>query len=467
MHKFPKRLLATTSFSLAKRHSRLQFSTAMGNYFSSPAPAAFDGLGYKAPPGCPTPTQASYDKVHQLIRANHNNYQVKFNNRKFHNHLAHILCSAYFIGATPQELTAIYEEDIKDLVPWKEDSPDELTLDTYSKHFGDVKYERAFFDLFEEEVTDVAQFNWKKTANEVYSASEVPNSGVLFPGLAFGLLHPIIHLGYAFEMDCSPLAVEAMTVACMDYRKSAQKLMEKRDPPPVQFSDPLAVLSKLREDPSLDGVDFDLAMDPVNHSLDVVIKYADMLKLSDDPLKNAATLLHASVAYFGASHPDRTSYKPQYSFFFLHGLTGSQAVCEIINSKKFGDVFTDPGAAQTLCYFAWVNFIVLFMYHQRPHIDPARITDQKTPAYEELFPQAVHEALHSTDRFDEHYVKAIRALMFAQHFVRDHRPDLADSVPKDYYAKAAWLFGKYKPGQEFVYSNGKPELSLDFKGWKE
>ncbi|AOW04503.1 hypothetical protein B0I72DRAFT_136999 [Yarrowia lipolytica] len=436
----------------------------MGNLLSTTAKTAFDGLGYEAPPGCPKPTAQSLEKAHQLLRANHSNYQVKFNDRKFHNHLAHILGAAYYLGASPQQLTAIYEEDIKDLVEWKEDSPEELDMTTYVKHLGDVRYERGFFDLFQEEVTDVASYDWKAVANEVYSHTEgVPNSGALFPGLAFGLLHPLIHLSYAFELDAAPVAVEAMTLACMDFRKSARKLMEKRDPPAVQYSNPMEVLKLLQQDKSLDGVEFDLVMDPVNKQLDTVIKYADMLALPDDPLKLAATLVHDSVAYFGASHKDD---KPRYSFFFLHGLTGSQALCEIVASKHFPEVFKDPNAAQTLGYFVWVNFIVLYMYHLRPTIDPKRIIDADTPVLADAYPKAVELALGSEDRFDEHYVKAIRALMFADKFVHEHRPDLADSVPKDYYAKAAWLFAKNKPGKKFVYNNGDSDLELDWT-WAE
>ncbi|KAG5356014.1 hypothetical protein CJU89_5734 [Yarrowia sp. B02] len=434
----------------------------MGNLLSTSAKTAFDGLGYEAPAGCPKPTPEALTKAHQLLRANHSNYQVKFNDRKFHNHLAHILGAGYFLGASPQQLTAIYEEDIKELVEWKEDSPEELTMDTYPKHLGDVRYERGFFDLFQEEVTDVASYDWKAVANEVYSYTEgVPNSGALFPGLAFGLLHPLIHLSYAFELDAAPVAVEAMTIACMDFRKSARKLLEKRELPEVQYSDPFAVLNLLQKDKSLDNVEWDLVMDPVNKQLDTVIKYADMLELPEDPLKLAATLLHSSVAYFGAAHKDN---KPRYSFFFLHGLTGSQALCEIVASKHFSDVFKDPNAGQTLGYFVWVNFIVLYMYHLRPTIDPKRIIDAETPSDE--YPKAVELALTSEDRYDEHYVKAIRAIMFADRFVHDHRPDLAASVAEDYYAKAAWLFAKNKPGKKYVYNNGDSDLELDWT-WAE
>lgn len=437
----------------------------MGNFLSTASVAtAFDGLGYQAPPGCPRPTSQSLTKTHQLLRANHSNYQVKFNNRKFHNHLAHILGAGYFLGATPDHLTAVYEEDIKDLVEWQEDSPEELDMSTYLHHLGDVRYERGFFDLFQEEVTDVASFDWKAVANEVFSYTEgVPNSGALFPGLAFGLLHPLIHLSYAFELDAAPVAIEAMTIACMDFRESAKTLLEEREPPKVQYSDPMEVLDLLQKDSSLNDISFDLVMDPVNLQLDTVIKYADMLALPSDPIKLAATLLHCSVAYFAASHKDN---KPRYSFFFLHGLTGSQALCEIIASKHFTEIFKDPNAAQTLAYFVWVNFIVLYMYHLRPSIDPNRIIKAQTPALKDLYPEAVTLALTSQDRYDEHYVKAVRALMFADKFVNEHRPDLAESVPRDYYAKAAWLFAKNKPGKKFVYNNGDSDLELDWE-WAE
>lgn len=70
-----------------------------------------------------------------LLKANHINHSIIYNNLRFHNHTPHILSSAYILGAGSDELTHIYEAESKHLEPWH-DSPGEIAKHDWRDFLG-------------------------------------------------------------------------------------------------------------------------------------------------------------------------------------------------------------------------------------------------------------------------------------------------------------------------------------------
>jgi hypothetical protein len=70
-----------------------------------------------------------------LLKANHINHSIIYNQLRFHNHTPHILGSAYILGADHEELTHIYEEESKNLEPWR-DSPGEIAKHDWRDYLG-------------------------------------------------------------------------------------------------------------------------------------------------------------------------------------------------------------------------------------------------------------------------------------------------------------------------------------------
>ncbi|MBE3044456.1 questin oxidase family protein [Candidatus Bathyarchaeota archaeon] len=96
-----------------------------------------------------------------LLKANHVNYSIIYNNLQFDNHNAHILCSAYLLGASTDQLQAIYDKEIESLEPWTE-SPCEVTEDDWTEYLGDGNFQRAYVDFFEDQLVMDYSYDWKK-----------------------------------------------------------------------------------------------------------------------------------------------------------------------------------------------------------------------------------------------------------------------------------------------------------------
>lgn len=96
-----------------------------------------------------------------LLKANHVNYSLMYNNLQFHNHNPHVLCSAYLLGASVEQLQTIYDKEIESLEPWTP-SPCEVTEDDWPEYLGDARFQRAFVDFFEDQLVMGFAYDWKK-----------------------------------------------------------------------------------------------------------------------------------------------------------------------------------------------------------------------------------------------------------------------------------------------------------------
>jgi hypothetical protein len=120
-----------------------------------------------------------------LLRANHVNHSIIYHNLQFDNHMAHILCSAYHLGAESHQLYHIYDEEAKELEPWKP-SPSEVAQDDWREFLGDERYQRAYVDFFEDALAMKYAYNWKRVIEEYMFKGEEP----LINGLIGGrMLH--------------------------------------------------------------------------------------------------------------------------------------------------------------------------------------------------------------------------------------------------------------------------------------
>lgn len=119
-----------------------------------------------------------------LLRANHANHAIIYHDLQFNNHMAHILCSAYLIGADSAHLYKIYERESKELEPWRE-SPEEVTEDDWRTFWGDKHFQRAFVDFFEDSLRLRFGYDWKKTVEEFLFKGEEPLVNCLIGGCRF------------------------------------------------------------------------------------------------------------------------------------------------------------------------------------------------------------------------------------------------------------------------------------------
>ena len=116
-----------------------------------------------------------------LLKANHVNYAIAYNNLRFDNHMPHHLSSAYLLGASEPRLQEIYEEGITELEPWTP-SPAELMDQDWMDFLGDKQYQRAYVDYFEDKLAMKYAYDWKQELLHYLFSGEAP----LFYGLIGG-----------------------------------------------------------------------------------------------------------------------------------------------------------------------------------------------------------------------------------------------------------------------------------------
>jgi hypothetical protein len=119
-----------------------------------------------------------------LLKANHVNFAVLFHDLQFDNHMAHILCSAYILGANEDHLNHIYTEMSKILDEWT-DSPAEITDQDWRQFLGDRRYQRAYVDFFEDELALKHDYNWKIVVKEFFFEGENPLINCVISGRMF------------------------------------------------------------------------------------------------------------------------------------------------------------------------------------------------------------------------------------------------------------------------------------------
>lgn len=342
-----------------------------------------------------------------LIKANHANHSVIYNNLRFHNHTPHILGSAFIFGSTSEHLNDIYNREAKHLEPWH-DSPGEISLEDWRDFLGKREYQRAFVDFFEDQLVRFG-YDWHRLLNEFLFEGEQPLVNCLISGLG----HPLIHLGYSMELDNGTIGVEALTLVSCFYdefhkylddpkytRTSTEELSKGADGKPTT---PLELLHKVAKDKRFDGL-FD---GPGNDNLtklfaereDEVLEYWNAWQLHKDPKDQFHLSQKAAVAILVASHnPDST---PNYDFFFCHLLTTSHAVRILLP-------LFETRWHKALVRQWWLFTLAVYIAQTRPNIDESRILDIDLNGRD--WDWVTKTALTNEWSLDAHFVKACRAM---------------------------------------------------------
>ncbi|KAH8893740.1 hypothetical protein GQ53DRAFT_717354 [Thozetella sp. PMI_491] len=332
-----------------------------------------------------------------LLRANHVNHSIIYHDLRFDNHTPHILSSAYLLGATSQQLYRIYEEEDKVLDPWVE-SPSEILQEDWRDYLGDKHYQRAYVDFFEDALALRHQYDWKRVVEEYMFKGDEP----LVNGLIGGLGHPLIHLGYAYEMNSKEIATEALGLAAVQYNYFHRYLDDKSYTKPAPFSSTSIrdLLAKLGKDERFD----DLFKEPGFDNIDPLFEKHEALILEywnawtiSDPAKQFQESQEAAVALLIETVAPGTH---AYNFFTCHLLTTSHAVRILLP-------FIPAKFHISLVREWWLLTLAVYIAELRPKIDPDNLPSNLGGRN---WNYVVDKALNSSYSSDAHYVKTIRAI---------------------------------------------------------
>ncbi|OCK96919.1 uncharacterized protein K441DRAFT_656215 [Cenococcum geophilum 1.58] len=369
-----------------------------------------------------------------LIKANHVNYSIIYHNLRFHNHSVHILGSAYIFGSSPEHLNDIYDKESEQLEPWR-DSPGEVSKDDWRDFLGKREYQRAFVDFFEDQLVS-KRYNWKQLLNDYLFEGKEP----LINSLISGLGHPLIHLGYAYELDSRTVAIEALALSTCFYNFLHKYLDDPSYTKPSTFSSssPLDILHKVGQDKRLDGLFDHQGLDNLDKLFaeheDIVMEYWNAWGLPN-PKEQFEESQKTAVALLVATHHPGNE---NFDFFLVHLLTSSHAVRILLPI-----IPTQFHVALVRQW--WLFTVAVYIAQLRPEIKMEKINEYDLKGRDWKF--VVDKALNSKHSMDAHYVKACRAMKEAAQTWGDG---------SNYYLKAAVKFA-----DEFQNWGGFGSLSLD------
>ena len=236
--------------------------------------------------------------------------------------------------------------------------------------------------------------------------------------------HPLIHLGYAYELSSREVAMEALGLAatCYSYLHKYLDMATYTRPSTYSTSSPLDILQCIREDKRFDGVYDHLGNDlqPLfDKREEAVLEHWNAWHIVD-PRKQFKDSQQAAVALLVATHKPNT----KYDFFLVHLLTTSHAVRIVLPliSAKFHI---------SLVRQWWLLTLGYYIAQLRPVIDLSTVMDYDLQEREWSWVEK--QAVEGEHAQDAHYVKALRAM-------REAAKTWGDS--EGFYLKAAVKFGK-------------------------
>ncbi|KAH7408244.1 hypothetical protein DE146DRAFT_606673 [Phaeosphaeria sp. MPI-PUGE-AT-0046c] len=357
-----------------------------------------------------------------LLKANHANYSILYHDLRFHNHAPHILGSAYMLGGTADHLNEIYEKEAEELEAWQ-DSPGEISKDDWREFLGKKEYQRAFIDFFEDQLVS-NRYHLQELLDEYLLGGKEP----LINGLISGLAHPLIHLGYAYELDSTTVAIEALAMgACVysplhkyidDPKYTRPNTLGEHAPDKTSLFD---LLGKLRVDKRFDGL-YDHGSGDISKVLEereeAFLEYWNAWEITE-PTKQFREAQSVAAAILLETP---TPAKGKFDFFLVHVLTSSHAtriLLPLVPAKFHVNLLRQW----------WLFALAVYIAQTRPEITHGSL--EEVDINGKTWKHVVHNALEGPHSTDAHYVKCLRALKVCAETWGDD---------KQYYLKAAIRF---------------------------
>lgn len=218
--------------------------------------------------------------------------------------------------------------------------------------------------------------------------------------------HPLIHLGYAYEMSSREVAMEALSMAASSYDYLHKYLDDPSYTKPSSSStqSPLEILCRLQKDDRFDGLfthEGPGNLGPLfeKHEAEV-LEYWNSWNIVDPTRDFKASQMAAAALLFA---PHKLGGK-SYDFFILHLLTTSHAVrilLPLIPAK-----FHVPLVRQW-----WLLTLAVYIAQLRPKVILTSVTDYDRKGRD--WKWVDKQAVEGKYALDAHYVKALRALKTA------------------------------------------------------
>ncbi|PHH72474.1 hypothetical protein CDD82_5963 [Ophiocordyceps australis] len=336
-----------------------------------------------------------------LLKANHVNYSIVYNKLRLSNQTAHLLASAYTLGAGEDRLNELYGKEIRSLEPWAP-SPAEIVDADWRNFVGDRSYQRAYVDFFEDKLAMKFGYDWKLQVQQLFFNPGRGDKSLLH-GLIGGLGHPLVHLGFAYEFDSKEIAMESLALACIQQnflQKYASDATYTR-PSEQSSSSPTILLHRLSRDERFqrlpDSPDSGHLEAFFDQHVDLAMEYWNAWKLCDE-LQQFSMSQEAAVALLLGTWDARTK---SYNFFVAHLLAASHGVRVLLPNLA-------PQYRVALMRDWWLLVIAVYIMIGRPQFAPSKITESDLGGKD--WAHVTRRAISISWSQDGHFLKCIRAI---------------------------------------------------------
>jgi hypothetical protein len=214
--------------------------------------------------------------------------------------------------------------------------------------------------------------------------------------------HPLIHLGYAYELDSRTIAIEALALGSCFYSPLHKYLDDPSytKPNAHRSTSLLNILDKVRKDKRFDGLydhrsgDIDKVFESREEAF---LEYWNAWELPDPREQFEGSQKTAVAILMGTEAPEES----QFDFFFVHLLTSSHAVRILLPliPAKFH---------VSLVRQWWLFTLAVYIAQTRPAIDVDMIESYELKGRNWKY--VVDKALNSAHSLDAHFVKSTYAL---------------------------------------------------------
>jgi hypothetical protein len=268
-------------------------------------------------------------------------------------------------------------------------------------------------DFFEDQLV-LRRYNIQEVLEEYLLSGKNPLINGMISGRTFTLVpswhlvpcadlapvaHPLIHLGYAYELGSTTVAIEALALGACFYNPLHKYLDDTSytRPSPYRSASLREILDKAREDKRFDGLYPHRSGDiskVLEEQEEAFLEYWNAWELSDPQTAFGQSQELAVTMLMGTEAPENT----KFDFFFVHILTSSHAVRVLLPliPAKFHI---------NLVRQWWLFTLAVYIAQTRPQIDATTIEKYQLKGRDWKF--VVHKALDSSESTDAHYVKGM------------------------------------------------------------
>lgn len=335
-----------------------------------------------------------------LLKNHFEQYQPVSRKGKFHSHNAHHLGSLVLLGANDEQIKDIYENTLRNYAGEYEPSPHEITWENWWNSLGDYQFCSAYQNFFNREL--LTQGDWKKRLFELLLVKNTNDSSLMDASLC-GILHPIIHIAYAIELNSRQVACEALTMSavCSD---PLHQVTSKLKLPTNGTKKALQIIEQIRVDDRASHLVKPFHPNSALAHESVILSFYNEWQMPDDVDKAIEELFNMSVYLYGATH------KPNdigFDFFLLHLVTGMSSI------GKLRPYLDETVIKKLLCSFFYLS-IAIYISRQQPEINEQLIDGYKVDENKFNWKYVIDKTLNTKLATEVHLVKVVRALKDAE-----------------------------------------------------